>query len=279
VTNVASEAKQVAYFTDEVAQLVESIDDLLLSWMLHSGARKAITPPLISTRDLDRIQYFDNFPHQANVVSTLRTDKGPIDSKKLHGEKLRPADLVIPTAACYGIYVQHADSIIVKPTLYTTRVACARAEDTYEPFRRLRAYYVREYVYLGTADGAKAFVDSAVSWLYRLIAAADLRATIEPATDSFFERESPKAVLQRLSRAKQELVYRGGLAVSSVNYHRNYFGESFGIRLPDHQSVYTACFGAGLERWVSMFLDRCGGRATRAEELLRSLRTELARRA
>lgn len=278
MTDATSGAKHLAHFTDEAAQLAESIDNLLLTWMLHAGARKALPPPLISARDLDRIKYFENFPHQANVVSTLRTNNGPADSTRLYGDQLLPADFVIPSAACYGIYVQHADSVLTEPALYTTRVACARAENTYETFRRLRAYYVREYVYLGTADGAKSFVDDTVSWLYRLIAAASLRATIEPATDAFFENNSAKALLQRLSKTKQELVYRGSLAVSSVNYHRNYFGESFNIRLPDRQPVYTACFGAGLERWVSMFLDRCGGRADEAEQLLRYLVPELARR-
>lgn len=277
MTDVSSRTEQVTYLTDEVAQLVESIDDFLLAWMHRSGAKPSLPPPLVSAQDLDRIHYFEDFPHQANVVSTLRTGDGPVESAHLHGERLHPADFVVPSAACYGIYVQYADSVFPTPGLRTSRVACARAEDNYERFRRLRAYYVRECVYIGTPDGAKSFVDDVVSWLDGLIATANLPASIEPATDSFFERDSPKALLERLSKAKQELIYRGDLAVSSVNYHRNYFGESYGIRLPDDQHVHTACFGAGLERWAAMFLDHCGGCVHEVGELVESLRATLAR--
>lgn len=275
MTDVATRAEQVTYVTDDEAHLIESIDGFLLDWMLRSGARQALPPPLVAARDLDRIRYFDNFPHQANVVSTLRTDDG-VRSADLSGERLHPADFVLPSAACYGIYVQHADSVLAQPGLRTARVACARAENHYERFHRLRAYYVREYVYLGTPDGAKSFIEDVLSFLRRLIANAHLRATIESATDSFFQPDSAKALLERLSKAKQELVYTNGLAVSSVNYHRNFFGESYGIRLPDGQYVHTACFGAGLERWAAMFLDHCGGRTSEAEELVAALRAGLA---
>lgn len=275
MTDVFSRTEQVSYVTDEVAQLVESIDSLLLAWMLRSGAKQVLPPPLISALDLDRIQYFDNFPHQVNVVSTVRTDEGPVDSAHLHGDRLHPADHVIPSAACYGIYIQYADGVLAEPGLRTTRVACARAEDHYERLERLRAYYVREYVYLGTADGAKSFIDDVLAWLRRLIETARLRASIETATDSFFQQDSAKALLERLSKAKREVVYRRDLAVSSVNYHRNFFGESFGIRLPSGEPVHTACFGAGLERWAAMFLDHCGGDVSEADGLVRSLHAEL----
>lgn len=70
---------------------------------------------------------------------------------------------------------------------------------------------------------------------------------------------------------------RGELAVSSINYHRNFFDESYDIRLPDGQHVHTARFGAGLERWAAMLLDHCGGSPHDAREALESLRAKLAR--
>lgn len=274
MTEAFSPTDQVTYLTDEVAELIEDIDDFLLAWIRRSGARSALPPPLVAARDLDRIDYFHNFPHQANVVSTLRTGEGTVTSDQLSSERLQAADFVVPSAACYGIYVQYADSTFPEPGMRTCRVACARGEDTYERFRRLRAYYVREYVYLGTPDGAKSFVDDVVAWLATLIDESGLSAKMETATDSFFEQDSPKALLQRLSKVKQEMVYRDELAVSSVNYHRNFFGESYNIRLPSGDHIHTACFGAGLERWAAMMLDHCGG-PREAQKMLRSLRSKL----
>jgi seryl-tRNA synthetase len=270
-----SRAEQVTYLNDETTELIENIDALLLSWMTSCGAKPALPPPLITAHDLDRMGYFQNFPHQANVVSMLRTDKGPFAVSELHGERLRPADLVVPSAACYGIYVQYADKVLSEPGLRTSRVACARTEDSYQRFRRLRAYYVREYVYLGTPHGAKSFVDDVTAWLRLLIAEIGLSATIEPAADSFFQPDSSKVLMQRLSNVKQEIVYRGDLAVSSINYHRNFFGQSYGIRLANGQHVHTACFGAGLERWTAMMLDHYSDSPQRAREALESLRAKL----
>ena len=273
--DVGSLDEQVTYLDDETTELIEDIDDFLLSWMHRSGAKPALPPPLIATHDLDRMGYFRNFPHQANVVSVIRTDLGPLAATDLHGERLRPADFVVPSAACYGIYVQYADSVLGSPGLRTCRVACARTEDSYQRFRRLRAYYVREYVYLGTPEGAKSFVEDVAAWLGLLIAETGLPADIEPAADSFFEPDSSKALMQRLSNVKQEIVYRGDLAVSSINYHRNFFGQSYDIRLPDGQHVHTACFGAGLERWAAMMLDHYKGSTQRVREALESLRKKL----
>lgn len=277
MTDSLSHTEQVTYLDDETTELVEEIDAFLLTWMRQSGARPSLPPPLVAVADLERIEYFRNFPQLANVVSTVRTGDGPVDAAALHGEQLNPADFAVPSAACYGIYVQYADSVLPGPGLRTARLACARAEDYYRRFRRMRAYYVREYVYLGTPDGARSFVDDVVAWLSVLIGEAGLDASIQSAADPFFEQDSSKAFLQRLSGVKKEVVYRGGLAVSSVNYHRNFFGESYGIRLPDGEYVQTACFGAGLERWAAMLLDHCGGNARNARALVESLHAKLTR--
>lgn len=270
-------SEQITYLDDETTELVEDIDDFLLSWMRRSGARPALPPPLVSVADLERIEYFRNFPHLANVVSTVRTDDGPVDAADLRGERLNPADFAVPSAACYGIYVQYADSVLSGPCLRTARLACARAEDHYRPFRRMRAYYVREYVYLGTKEGARTFAEEAAAWLGAMAAEAGLPANLDSATDPFFEQDSSKEFLQRLSGTKKELLYRGELAVSSVNYHRNFFGKSYDIRLPDGEHVQTACFGAGLERWAAMLLDHCEGSVQDARALVESLRAKSTR--
>jgi len=48
-----------------------------------------------------------------------------------------------------------------------------------------------------------------------------------------------------------------GHAVSSLNYHRNYFGEKFDIRYQG-EPVHTSCVAFGIERWIAMLAERFG---------------------
>ena len=68
--------------------------------------------------------------------------------------------------------------------------------------------------------------------------------------------EGGKAKMQRLFPVKEEFVV-GGLAIGSVNYHRNFFGERCGI-LAGEDTAHTSCLAFGLERWVHVLTDRFG---------------------
>jgi hypothetical protein len=61
-----------------------------------------------------------------------------------------------------------------------------------------------------------------------------------------------KALMQRLLKVKVEYQWPGpgGLALASVNRHASFFGERFGITMPDGQPVHTACIAVGLDRWA-----------------------------
>ena len=56
-----------------------------------------------------------------------------------------------------------------------------------------------------------------------------LDVQLEVATDPFFDPNSGKAKMQRLFPVKEEFVVNG-LAIGSVNYHRNFFGERCSIQ-------------------------------------------------
>jgi len=73
--------------------------------------------------------------------------------------------------------------------------------------------------------------------------------------------------MQRLFPQKEELVYGGSVAIGSLNFHRNFFGERCRITADDGQPAYTGCVAFGLERWMHALLDRHQGdpeAATRA---------------
>jgi hypothetical protein len=78
------------------------------------------------------------------------------------------------------------------------------------------------------------------------------------ATDPFFNpSRNPKFLAQKLDPVKTEMVFETGLAIGSVNFHRNYFGEAFQIRR-EGQDAYSGCVAFGIERWIFAFLNQFG---------------------
>ena len=61
----------------------------------------------------------------------------------------------------------------------------------------------------------------------------------------------------KLFPVKEEFVVNG-LAIGSVNYHRNFFGERCDIKAGD-DTAHTSCLAFGVERWVHTLTDRFGG--------------------
>ena len=53
------------------------------------------------------------------------------------------------------------------------------------------------------------------------------------------------------------MVFADHLAIGSVNFHRNYFGEAFGITR-DGQEAYSGCVAFGVERWLYAWLAHFG---------------------
>jgi hypothetical protein len=60
----------------------------------------------------------------------------------------------------------------------------------------------------------------------------------------------------KLFPVKEEFVFRStsddpGLAIGSVNFHRNFFGERCEIGLADGSAAFSGCAAFGLERWLA----------------------------
>ena len=64
--------------------------------------------------------------------------------------------------------------------------------------------------------------------------------------------------MQQLFPVKEEFVYNGSLAIASVNFHRNFFGERLDIRTGDGAYAFSGCVAFGLERWISALGDHFG---------------------
>lgn len=258
----------------EMIAVKEALERRFLAWADEVGARSMLFPPLLAAADLHRFDYFRNFPHLAVVASRL--EAGAIDGHYTQGEAveaipahhLTAGQYVLPSAACYSVYLHLEGAVLAEPCRVTTVATCFRNENSYNELQRLWSFHMREIVCLGTADVVK---DHLRSFKERVLGfAAELGLDLEPqfATDPFYQPQSSTAKMQKLFPQKEELVFGGSLAIASLNFHRNFFGERCNIRTADGAPAFTGCVAFGLERWFHALLDR---HRQDVEEVLRVL--------
>jgi seryl-tRNA synthetase len=239
--------------------LLKTLDTVLEGWATAAGAASMIMPPLLPVAALARLDFFDNFPHQALLVSPLDMTK-QLTSEALAyaSETLEPASLALPSAACFAVYLYHRERSLPDKTTVTVLGRCFRREERYEDLRRLLGFHMREIVALGTPEFVQDHLRRFGDRILAFAAALDLPIRKEAATDPFYDRGGPRALLQKLAPVKHELLVED-LAVASLNTHRNFFGQRCAITLAGTgRPLFTGCVAFGLERWLAVLLARFG---------------------
>jgi seryl-tRNA synthetase len=241
-------------------RLLRLLDANFARWGTADGAGEYQFPPVVPVADLAGIDYFENFPHLVSPVSAL--DRGVLSGTGLAAEAvadgrvaaaaLTDAGSVLPSAACYSAYFAARDSAIGDEAAKLTTVAtCFRREDHYDGLRRLFGFTMREIICIGTQDAVLDHLRTFKARISVFLDEVGLPHQVDIATDPFFDANGARAAMQRLFPTKEEFRYDGKLAIASVNFHRNFFGERCRIRLPDGSPAFTGCVAFGLERWVS----------------------------
>ena len=256
-----------AVLSGPMAAALRRIDALFESWAARWNAEEFRFPAVLPASALDRLDYFRSFPHLATFPVVL--DDAPENLRRLAaagvGEdgSLRlpaaaPVREVLTPAACYHFYLELAGSRLERPRYLTTVATCFRREKSYRPLFRQWSFTMREVVCLGTKDEVAAFLESLRSALTAYFSATGLPIAWENATDSFFDAASnPKFVAQLVDPTKSEMIFDGELAIGSINAHKSYFGEAFGIERGG-APAFSGCVAFGLERWLYAFLGRFG---------------------
>ncbi|MFF8729211.1 aminoacyl--tRNA ligase-related protein [Streptomyces sp. NPDC015171] len=244
----------------ELVRLMDLLDQRFQDWARECGAAPMLFPPLLSTADLASIDYFDNFPHLALMTAPLRLPADKTDGEApLAAERLGASAYGLVSAACYNVYLHHRSTALAAPRYITTVAKCFRNEDHYDGLRRLHGFTMREIVCLGpreaVLDHLAAFRPKVVEFAARL----GLELAVQPASDPFFAKDGGRALLAQLFPVKEEFVHGGSLAIGSLNFHRNFFGERCDISLADGGPAYTGCVAFGLERWLAALLETCSG--------------------
>ena len=220
-------------------------------------------PPVMSRRDIERHGYLKSFPNLLGCVSCLQGTEATVrrtvddfyDGTGQWTAALETADLVLTPAACYPVYSIAAARGAVPAGGWRFDVAC----DCFrrEPSRqldRLQSFRMREYVRIGQPDEIQRFREC---WIAKASALADrlgLRYEVAQASDPFFGRVGQIMAFRQLEQAlKFELLVplRGDgptTACMSFNYHREHFGEAWGLQDESGTPSHSACVAFGMDR-------------------------------
>ncbi|WP_024804231.1 hypothetical protein [Nocardia sp. BMG51109] len=254
-------------------QLLRTLDAVFTGWATDIGAAELLPPPLYDVADLDRFDVYQNFPHLALVASPLVAESVPADGNRaFEAGRLGTARFGLSTATCFGAYLYFAGRAVSPETTVTLVNRCFRNEQKFEGLRRLVSFQMREIVALGSREHAGRLLTAFTERIVRFAADLSIDLTVVAASDPFFQQDGSRALLQKLSPVKHEFQHRSGLAISSVNMHRNFFGERCEITdAATGEHVFTSCVAFGLERWVSVLVEESGGDPAAALARLRDV--------
>lgn len=239
--------------------LSRRLDALFLGWAGAWRAEEFGFPPFLSARDLGKTDYFNSFQHLATFPVNLAADdtalaefgerNREVERELTLGPTAAVQDVLTP-AACYHVYTHLQESALAEPCYVTTKSICYRREAEYRALERQWSFTMREIVCVADATTVKEFLATMQARLASFFDAMKLPISFVPATDPFFRgRRHPKHFAQQLDPVKFEMMFAGRLAIGSLNFHRNYFGEAFDITLQG-VPAFSGCVAFGVERWM-----------------------------
>jgi seryl-tRNA synthetase len=219
-------------------------------------------PPVMSRTQLEKSGYLKSFPNLLGCVCALHGSEASIraaaDRYETGGDwtsSLTSSDLVLSPAACYPVYpiVAERGRLPEGGLIFDIEADVFRHEPSLN-LDRMQSFRMREFVRIGSPDE---IVDFREKWMARAPQLADdlgLPATLDVANDPFFGRVGQvMAVSQRQQALKFELLipyYAGAspTACMSFNYHREHFGQVWGIRDDNDELAHTSCVAFGIDR-------------------------------
>lgn len=256
----------LAVLEPELLRLVNLLEVRFRSLASEVHAKEMRFPPLISVKALDNFDCLHNFPHLTTVVNHIAPDhrdyyKGfDTPSETIPASHLSPVEYALPTAACYNVYLYLQNRTIEQTQYITTVAQCFRNEDDYDELKRLWGFTMREIVCIGSVDSVKAYLAFFKTRIKDFVDQLGLPVAIQFGKDPFYKREeNPKALMQEIFPVKEEVVFEESIAIASINFHLNFFGERCNILTTDGRYAYSGCVAFGIERWIHALLEQFNG--------------------
>lgn len=243
----------------------EAIDARFAAWARDWDAEELQFPSLIAGATLRQAGYPEAFPHLLLSACRCADPARPLSSL-LADENLVGTEWLLSPAVCYHAYAYLAGRTFAAPAVFSARGRCYRHEEEFIPGRRQLEFEMRELILVGAPEALELRLDEARARVEALAARAGFAGEWETAQDPFFLPTSRgRQLMQRLQETKKEFVVREpappagaigpadvAIAVASINRHGDFFGQRFGLALPDGRPAHTACVAFGLDRWATV---------------------------
>jgi len=252
---------------EPLLSLMDDLDRVVRRIVLDEfGGREYRYPTLIPLAALERCSYLTSFPQYSMFATRLRSD---VDNYRAFlggdgpmGERILPhcadVDYCLPPTMCYHTFHQLTGAELPPGgKVVTARGKSFRHEARYHRgLARLWDFTIREIVFLGTRDEV---LDARQRFMGRALELADalgVSGRCEVASDPFFANveSGVRATSQRLLELKYELQLDlapgDAVSVASFNFHEQFFGDAFELRLPGGATPFSGCVGFGLERFA-----------------------------
>ena len=240
--------------------VLDRFDALVMRDAAGDGAEALHFPPIVARTLIERMGYLGNFPQLVGSLHSFFGDDAAArelaalaDAGQRWEHLLEPTETMLLPAACYPVYPVFSGLLPEGGRLVTVRNWCYRHEPSDEP-TRLQSFRMREFIRAGAPETVHEWRDG---WLQRglaLLQGLGLPAHSDVANDPFFGRVGQIiAVSQRQQALKFELLIpfqktSSPTACMSFNYHREHFGNVWGIRDPSGEPAHTGCVAFGVDR-------------------------------
>jgi seryl-tRNA synthetase len=226
------------------------------------GAEILRFPPVMSRHQLEKSGYLKSFPNLLGCVCALHGSepsiRAAVDRHENGGDwttSTTASDLVLSPAACYPLYpIVAARGKLPAGGLQFDIEADVFRHEPSRSLDRLQSFRMREFVRIGSPQEILEFRERWMEWAPRLAADLSLPFSIDVANDPFFGRVGQvMAVSQRQQALKFELLIpyypaASPTACMSFNYHREHFGQVWGIHDEKGEVAHTSCVAFGLDR-------------------------------
>jgi seryl-tRNA synthetase len=248
--------------------LIERLE-AYITGLRDAGVEVMRFPPVMSRAQLEKSGYLSSFPNLLGCVCAMHGTEASIRRAVTEHDEagvdwtaaLSASDLVLSPAACYPLYpiVAARGGLAAGGLQFDIEAEVFRREPS-QSLDRLQSFRMREFVRIGTPPE---IVDFRARWMARapeIAADLGLPHSLDVASDPFFGRVGQiMAMSQRQQSLKFELLipyYSGAspTACMSFNYHREHFGQVWGIHDAENDLAHTSCVAFGIDRLaVAMF--------------------------
>ncbi len=262
--------------------ILNRFDSLITRSSIIDGYEVRTFPPVINREVLEKVRYYDAFPHLCGAVYSFFGDDVQARqlSDRIHenqpcDELLGMTHVVLNPAACYPLYPTLTGILPEQGQRVTMLNWVFRHEPSPEP-TRMQSFRVREFVHVGTSEQALMWRDMWLERSLRLLRSLGLEVQADVAADPFFGLDAESlACSQKARRLKFEVSLpiisdAHPTALCSFNFHQAFFGLTFDIRTQDERIANSACVGFGLERVVMALFKTHGFDAARWPQAVKS---------